>query len=604
MPITEYSQPIQNTLEQYVPLPLQGMYQAANAIQQRGDLAQGQNDQVQTGLSSAEALAPGQKDFINKFASDFRTQQGALLDKYHGNTSDINYDQESRKLNMQFAADPRLQTIKQTNEFLKRKQAIGEELDAKGIKHLDSNPNFTGIDGNGNLTSNVGNLSATNFDTNINQAFKDKEGAIEQVGHTLTNRRNLGLVHDSFVNQDGTLNTDNQDVQQGLAYYKQQGLSDIQAAAKVRNHVDAGLGYAHDLKDHFYEESPYQKDELALEWTKLKDARDKENKANQGQMPNLLPFTHERAPLIETNINQNRISQLDHINFRDNGGLNKQQFFMDDTPENRKALQEKGQKFEPFNHIDPDALGSIEGSKAKLQVEGGYNPDEFKLLTEARDFLGPNAKNGKGENISDQHTIERYKAALSNQAQEMNYIKPNNKDYLEALENVQIGKKGENIGPQYTVFNADGSVNDGSKQGSNPLDNIKEGSFSYGGANPNPFGKYQNGTIKVNATDKKGNPVEIIKPLDRYQQQVLSLPNQMYKALNSDISNSDLAKNPIVMPDGERMYIQKGETPDHKVGMKAFRMTESGPKEVDVERFINDTMAGLYNNQEPYKKLK
>lgn len=601
--ISEYTNPVQNSLEQYVPLPLEQIYKSAAAIQQRGDLAANQNDAVQTGLSSMEALAPGQRDFVNKFANDFRAQQGALLDKYHGNTSDVNYDQESRKLNMQFAADPRLTTIKQVNELIKKKQSIKDELDAKGLKYLDSNPSFTGVDGSGNLTSDVGSLKSTAFDSNINQAFKDKENAIEQIGHRLTNHRNLMKIHDSYVNQDGTLNTDNQDVQQGLAYYKQQGLTDMQAAAKVRNHVDAGLGYAHDLKDHFYEISPYQSEELSLRWAELKDKQAREKKEAQPELPNLLPFTHERAPLIETNVNQNKLNQLDNIKFKDNGGLNKDQFFMDDTPENRKKLDAKGQKYATHNDIDVDALGTEGGMTKKLIVEGGYNPNESKLVDEAREFLGPNAKNGKNF-ISDQHTIERYKATLSNQAQEMNYIKPNNSEYLKSLEDVQIGKKGENIGPQYTIFNSDGSLNDGSKQGSNPLENIKEGSFSYGGANPTPFGKYQNGTVKINATDKKGNPVEIIKPLDRYQQQVLSLPNQMYKALNSDVSNSDLEKTPITMPNGQMIYIQKGETADHKVGMKAYIMTDSGPKEVDVERIINDTMAGLYNSQEPYKKLK
>lgn len=390
MPISEYTNPVQNTLEQYVPLPLQQMYQAASSIQQRGDLAQTQNDQVQTGLSSMEALAPGHRDFVNKFANDFKAQQSALLDKYKGNTSDPQYEQESRRLNMQFAADPRLQTIKQTNELWKKKQNIKDELDAKGIKYLDSNPNFTGKDANDNLSSNVGQLSATNFDANINQAFKDKEGAIEQVGHSLTNRRNLAKVHSSYVNQDGTLNTDNQDIQQGLAYYKQQGLSDQAAASKVKNHVDAGLGYAHDLKDHFYEISPYQQAELDLEKEKL-------DKAKQQNL--LIPpfqLMDNPKPLVSTGTNsqdntqatpnskvfsqlQNTLKGLDK-----EGNLNAGERRVEDTPENRTKFGKNGT---PGADNVSDPYGGVQ-SFPFLSVKDKYDPDEVNLLNTARKVLG------------------------------------------------------------------------------------------------------------------------------------------------------------------------------------------------------------------------
>ena len=195
MAINQYITPVQNSLESYIPLPLDTLFKAGQAIQNRGDLAQQQSDQVQTGLSSMEALAPAQRDYVNKFANDFKTQQGALLDKYQGNTSDTQYINEARKLNMQFASDPRLTIIKETNDRYKKKEALKDELEAKGIKYLDSNSKFTGIDQNGNLVSDPGHLQATNFDEKINQRFKDKENALSIVGNKLTNRGVLNNLY-------------------------------------------------------------------------------------------------------------------------------------------------------------------------------------------------------------------------------------------------------------------------------------------------------------------------------------------------------------------------------------------------------------------------
>src|SRR5882757_7228209 len=111
MAITQYSTPVQNTLEQYIPLPLDQIYKAGQAIQQRADQNQAVNDQFQSGLSSMEALAPSHRDYIKNYVSQYRQAQTNLLDKYKNNEADPDYIRESRRINMQYAADPNLRII-------------------------------------------------------------------------------------------------------------------------------------------------------------------------------------------------------------------------------------------------------------------------------------------------------------------------------------------------------------------------------------------------------------------------------------------------------------------------------------------------------------
>src|ERR1700758_4570106 len=388
--INEYSNPVQNTLESYIPLPLDYLLKAGQAVQQRGDLAQQQNDQIQTGLASAEALAPAHRDYINKLVSDFKSQQGDLLDKYQGNTSDSQYINEARKLNMQFASDPKLQVIKQANDLIRKKEAIKDELQAKGIKYIDSSPNFTGKDDQGNLLSNPGNLRATNFDQQIDNSFKDKENAIEQVGHTLTNRRNLQKVKAHYL--DALANSSDPAIADGLTYYKQQGMSDLEARHAMLGHIAAGMGYAHDLKDHFYEISPYQQAELDREDAKI--AATAKNNPNVNPPFHLLDYSKPIVPTGNNSQDEKQTtpnSQLFHqvqtvINGLDkSGNLNSGERQVEDTPANRKLY---GKNATPIENIVPGSgMGYGSSSYPALTVKDKYNPDEVKLLQTARNLL-------------------------------------------------------------------------------------------------------------------------------------------------------------------------------------------------------------------------
>ena len=117
--INRYSTPVQNSLEEYVPMPMDMLFKSAAAIQNRGDAIEDLNNRTEFGLASTEALAPAYKEFINQYTNDYKTKAGDLLAKYNNNTSNPEFIRESKRLNTQFASDPRLQIIRQGNEQMK-----------------------------------------------------------------------------------------------------------------------------------------------------------------------------------------------------------------------------------------------------------------------------------------------------------------------------------------------------------------------------------------------------------------------------------------------------------------------------------------------------
>jgi hypothetical protein len=562
--INQYSSAVGNTLEQYVPLPLDQLFKAGQTIQTRGDAAQQQNDTIQTGLASMEALAPTHRDFVNKFVGSFKDQQGALLDKYHGNTSDLDYEREARRLNMQYAADPKLQIIKQANEQIRVKEALKDKLDSNGVKYLDSNPTYTGTDANGNLSANVGQLRATDFDNQIDQAFKSKEGAIEQVGTKLTNARNLHREYATLLN--GMNNGTDSRMMEGLQYYKQKGYSDDQAKAQMIQHLNAGLAYTHDLKDHFYDQ---------LEWDKFKFNAEQKAKIKQEVAPGILDST--QSPFVAEKLGADKLNKIDQIikNTNEAGGIKKGQNFINDTPENRASLLKKGQKFQSFNQVDPDALGTEGGTTSKLQVEGGYNPEESHMIDEARGILGNAALNAQGKPLSDKTVLTAYKNALTkSQAAAYQYHAPLNTKYSGALTTLEFGKNLEHLGTDYMVITKDGKYKAGSKEANAALKDVKDVSAT--GINAAPLGNFVNGTVAAEGVDKNRNTVTIIKPMSPAIASHYRFSNTASKALLSDFTNEQFESDPatddlkIQSRDGSILVPQRGLTREGKIGIAYY----------------------------------
>jgi len=228
MAINRYSKAIDQSLEKYVPLPFQEMMMAGAAIQQRGDLAQQQVDQVETGLGSIEAYAPAQKEFISNYVNDFRSKTTSLLDKYQGNTSDPEFIRESKKINMQFASDPRLKIIKEANDKIKFNEQISGKLQAEG--KLFIKPEFSGVDERGNLSANVGNVQAVNTLDDWTRSGAIAHASTEEIGSTITNKNNLNRWRQ-------TIASDIQGQQKLTKAFMQQGMTQEEAANAVNSSV-------------------------------------------------------------------------------------------------------------------------------------------------------------------------------------------------------------------------------------------------------------------------------------------------------------------------------------------------------------------------------
>lgn len=255
MAINRYSTPIQNTLEEYVPLPMQQLMQAASLIQQRGDLAAEAQQQTEMGLSSVEALAPAYAQYKDKFVGDYRQKAGELLDRYQGNTSNPEFMRAIKQLNTTALSDPRLQTIKQGNEYIKSQQKIQQELDMKGVKYINPLKNFTGLDQNGRLTTPSGSIRQVNFDDEIAKTFQQAGQNIVEDGNGVeSNRKNLNATAKSLINNlEGNPTT-----RDAIEWYQSQGFTPEQARQKTIQLIDQS--YSNNLK----EKKNYEKDRLML----------------------------------------------------------------------------------------------------------------------------------------------------------------------------------------------------------------------------------------------------------------------------------------------------------------------------------------------------
>lgn len=228
MAISRYTQPVQQTLEQYIPLPFDEMLKAGQAIQQRGDQAEQQQLQTQAGLASMEALSPAYAQFRDKFTNDFKTQASTLLDKYQGNTSNPEFIRDMRRLNTQFATDPRLATIKQGNEQLRQNQQIAAKMKAEGKLFIQ--PEFNGLDARGNLTANIPGVEAVNTLEDWTKAGAIAHGSMEDIGSKTTNARNL-------ANWRKAISSDTAGQERLMRAYQQQGLSPEQAQRAVQSNI-------------------------------------------------------------------------------------------------------------------------------------------------------------------------------------------------------------------------------------------------------------------------------------------------------------------------------------------------------------------------------
>src|SRR5690606_13010665 len=115
------------------------------------------------------------------------------------------------------------------------------------------------------------------------------------------------------------------------------------------------------------------------------------NKENEEPptLPNMLPFIREEGQINPLNFNKTKIDRINNVlsSLNKMGGLRKGVFLIPDTPENRKKAGKYTIIDETTTPSGPGGVAFKTGKKM-LRVEGGYNPEHFDILKEAREFLG------------------------------------------------------------------------------------------------------------------------------------------------------------------------------------------------------------------------
>lgn len=598
--INRYTNPLGQSLEQYVPIPFQEMAAAGQAIQQRGDLAEQQQMQQEIGLASMEALAPAYAKFRDTFVNDYKTKAGALLEKYK-NPSDPEFIRESRKLNLTFAADPRLQTIKQGNEFIKGQQKIAQELSAKGIKAIDPNRNFTGVDANGRLIVPTGNIRGTNFDEDLTKSFLQiRDNMVDNGKGWKTNQPNIdNLAKNMLANIDSNpITRDAQD------YYMQQGMNPQQARQATEGLIRQA--YTDNLRtdrDYAYDNLQINREQLAL--AKRRQAMDEMEfsaKANAKKMQGtgLLP---EQSPINPEDLNRDLLNGVDKVlsNLNSVGGLSKKGVTVADTPENRKKY---AGKFSPFKSPDQTIEHGIviKGTNQLRINDNNYNVDDLQVLKTAREQLGQAATNGKGGFLKDKTVLEKYKQFLKNDNASYTFWNTTNGDQLKMLDNLYVGANGEKLGNATLI--KDGKTTQ-IASGDGGLKGLK--GFSFSGVSAAPMKGFPNGAIKVNAVDEDNNPVQILKPLDNQTARLFQVTNTGYKALTSGKSNSEIAKDSSMhmMIDNQILVPQKNPgggislyrlNSDGKVSKTPAVLQEADGSVIDAFEAYEEAERGNFNN--------
>ena len=138
---------IEQTLPEYVPLPMQMLAQASQAMQTRQDTNMANIDAVGTGLASIEARLSGHKQYVDNLTNNYRQEVDSLLTKYNNNATDPQFARDFNRIKTKYANDRNLSTITLANEAAKRNDAIAANLAAEGRLYI--NPQGTGLDAQG-----------------------------------------------------------------------------------------------------------------------------------------------------------------------------------------------------------------------------------------------------------------------------------------------------------------------------------------------------------------------------------------------------------------------------------------------------------------------
>lgn len=234
--INQYSNPVQNTLEQYIPLPFDTLMRAGAATQQRYNAAEDLDTSTLSGIASTETRAAGYKNFVQSTLSNYKNDMSGLIDKYNGRLDDPQFQREQKQVINKYKNDPNWQVIKTGNENIKLDQDIAAKLRAEGKLVINPAKSFTGADDRGNLLDYTPGVKEVNTLDNWENAYKIAHGSMQFDGSGYdTNKNSLNAARTAIL---GQIKTGAPEVRDLIQAYTEQGLTPEQAQSAIVNSID------------------------------------------------------------------------------------------------------------------------------------------------------------------------------------------------------------------------------------------------------------------------------------------------------------------------------------------------------------------------------
>lgn len=506
---------------EYIPLPMEMLFQAGQAVQQRSDAAYQAMDATQSGLSSLEAYAPAHRDYRDRISTEYRNTISDLLDKYNNKASDPQFQREMRRINNQFQSDPNLSTIAHANTLYKDRLKSIQKISEDGGRYIDSNPGFTGADEFGNLTADVGSIRRTNFEKDLADAFKESAKAKIGTGDYTSNEEALAATLSGFMAGAGT----DPIMRDAYEYYMQQGLSDEQASYQIMNHLNRlATGSRSWLKDDMNDRLNISRANLGIARQKLAwDAEDRMAAMQSVLVPSL-------DPVENRGINEGLIRTVSGI--RESLSKADNSTFL--VPYTKENLE----KFPEGNIRSGGSAGTGAPGQSFIEVDKtDYIRDNQSVIDEARSVVDLN------NTMSDAAVLEAYENMLKADNNAPTYLNVTDPKARKALTELYGGDLRDSY--------YEDSKGKHKKTLDSKLDLSKVSNITYTGHTSSPINRdgteFPNGAVRLSGIDKKtGKPITFYRPLGAGDPltQLNPVKNNISRALGSNLGNSQLKNNP------------------------------------------------------------
>lgn len=583
----------EQTLPEHIPLPMEQLFQAGQAIQGRHDTNMGAIDATSTGLGSIEALAPAHRQYRDNLVNSYRQEVSGLLDRYNNNASDPQFTREIRRINNKYATDPNLATIRMGNESLKAKQKAIQDIYTKGGKYIDSNPTFIGADQNGNLTYDAGQVKMATFEKGLNDLFESAAKGVIDDGNFSTNKAALDSVLQSVVSGIGS----NPITTEALQYYAQQGYTQEQAVGQLQNDIQRLYGsYLQHKKVDTNERLAIAKSNNAATWAgvglrsrevALSERKYADEKAEKAFTNAFMLSTTD--PIEAKNNNESLLSQTNNIlnRFDSSGKMKEGKFQIANTPENRKRY--------PNAKIVSSSAGVGAPGQSFLQLDKAINSKEDKeFIQAAREVVDPNKK------LTDKQALDAYKLYLQQDNNAPTFWNTPIKEANDNLTRYYAGNNGENLQNAYYV-DTKGKVK---RVADSDINLAKFKGFNFGGVTSSPINKggneLTNGAVKITAVDDKGNPV-VFYTQDETISSMMPISNLASKVQVAGLSNAQLRSNPEYIRQLGGMQVVPQRNSAGKVDFYQLQNGQIIGQPIDASEAIDYERAVLSNHFSRFK---